>query len=175
MSGRRKRTMLLDSMITFSAPAILRWMSGMASLRRPWRVRTQMERSAPATRKREVSVSPERSRSSLRARKWSSPVSQSQGLPSAEQIPWPNCVILSAVQWYSGRAAIRPATTLVLPTLRECPPMTTRAIHVYCGRFGGRSQQIWLLADSSHLAATDEWHSIDQQFRAAQAAGEDDH
>src|ERR1044071_71174 len=122
---------LFDSMITFSAPAILRSMSGMASPKRPWRVRTHRERRAPATRKREVSLSPLRSRSSLRARKWSSPVSQSHGLPSAEQMPCPNCVILRAVQLSSGSAAIRPATTLVLPTLRECPPITTIAISLF--------------------------------------------
>jgi hypothetical protein len=29
---------------------------------------------------------------------------------------------------YAGRAAIRPATTLVLPMFRECPPITTMAI-----------------------------------------------
>src|SRR5215469_690977 len=68
-------------------------------------------------------------------------VAQSHGLPSAEQMPWPNCVIFSAVQWYSGRAAISPATTLVLPTLRECPPMTTRAIPVYFRSFA------WLYKD----------------------------
>jgi hypothetical protein len=33
-----------------------------------------------------------------------------------------------AVQRRSGMAAIRPATTLVLPTLRECPPITTMAM-----------------------------------------------
>src|SRR5258708_6820228 len=35
-----------------------------------------------------------------------------------------------AAQWKSLSAAIMPATTLVLPTLRECPPMTTIAIRV---------------------------------------------
>src|ERR1700728_392077 len=43
-------------------------------------------------------------------------------------MPWPYCVILTAVQLNSGNAEIRPATTLVLPTLRECPPMTMMAI-----------------------------------------------
>src|SRR5712692_9311246 len=47
-----------------------------------------------------------------------------------EHTPWPYCVIFSAVQLHSDRAEIRPATTLVLPTLRECPPMTMRAIFV---------------------------------------------
>src|ERR1700758_4412928 len=32
-----------------------------------------------------------------------------------------------AVHSNCGNAEIRPATTLVLPTLRECPPMMTRA------------------------------------------------
>src|SRR5437899_9656307 len=43
-------------------------------------------------------------------------------------MPWPNCVIFSAVQLNSRKAAIRPATTLVLPTLRECPPTTMIAM-----------------------------------------------
>ncbi len=49
---------------------------------------------------------------------------QSHGAPFAEQIPCPYCVIFTAVQSYSRNAAINPATTLVLPTLRECPPTT---------------------------------------------------
>src|SRR5579859_6167722 len=120
--------MLFDSMITFSAPATLRSMSVMASESLPCRVRTHSERTAPATRNRDVSVSPLRSRSSLMARKWSSPVSQSQGFPSAEQIPCPNWVIFRAVQLNSGSAAIIPAVTLVFPTFRECPPITTSAM-----------------------------------------------
>src|SRR5215471_1943450 len=123
--------MLLDSMITFSAPPMRRWMSGIASPSLPCCVRTQMDRVAPATRKRDVSLSPVVSFSSLIALKWSSMVAQSQGLPSAEQMPWPNCVILSAVQLNSGRAAINPATTLVFPTLRECPPITTSAMGLF--------------------------------------------
>jgi len=130
-SGCRNLITLLDSMITFSAPAILRSISGIASPNLPCRVRTQSDRFAPATRKRDVSLSPLKSFSSLRARKWSSPVSQSQGFPSAEQMPWPNCVIFKAVQLNSGSAAIKPATTLVLPTLRECPPITTIAITLF--------------------------------------------
>ncbi len=55
-------------------------------------------------------------------------VSQSQGAPLAEQTPWPNWVILKAVQRRSGRARIRPATTLVLPMLRVLPPTTTRVM-----------------------------------------------
>jgi hypothetical protein len=49
---------------------------------------------------------------------------QSHASPLAEQMPCPYCVILKAVQWNSGSAEIRPATTLVLPTLREWPPIT---------------------------------------------------
>src|SRR5262249_34801868 len=119
------RRMLFDSMITLSAPAIFLRMSGMAAASIPCRVLTQMECLAPATRKREVSLSPLRSCSSVMARVWSS-VAQWQGLPSAEQMPCPYCVIFRAVQLNSGNAAINPATTLVLPTLRECPPITTK-------------------------------------------------
>src|SRR5271157_5765089 len=101
----------------------------MASANIPWRVRSQSERAAPETRKREVSLPPLRSRSSVSAQEWLS-VAQSQSSPLAEQMPWPYWVILTAVQRNSGRAAMRPETTLVLPTLRECPPMTTRDIVV---------------------------------------------
>src|SRR5271165_6405374 len=108
------------------------WRScGMASANIPWRVLTHSERAAPATRKRELSLSPLRSRSSVMAQEWSS-VAQSQGAPSAEQMPCPYCVILTDVQQSSGSAATRPATTLVFPTLRECPPMTTIAIVPDC-------------------------------------------
>src|ERR1700749_726844 len=58
-----------------------------------------------------------------------SSVWQSQGSPFAVQKPWPNCVILQAVQLQSGKPAIKLATTDVLPTLRECPPTTTTAIY----------------------------------------------
>src|SRR5580692_4851644 len=119
--------MLFDSKITFSDSASLRRMVGMASARRPCSVRTHQARAAPATRKREVSESPERFFSSEIAQLWSS-VAQWQDSPLSEQTPWPYCVIFKAVQRYSGKAAIKPATTLVLPTLRECPPITTIAM-----------------------------------------------
>src|SRR5215470_3646435 len=49
-------------------------------------------------------------------------------------MPCPYCVILKAVQWNCGSAEMSPATTLVLPTLRECPPMITIAmVRSYCG------------------------------------------
>src|SRR5208282_1340101 len=61
----------------------------------------------------------------------------SQASPLAEQMPCPYCVIFRAVQWKAGRAAIRPATTLVLPTLRECPPMTRMGMgKQFSGRTG---------------------------------------
>src|SRR5208337_280872 len=113
------------------------------------------ERAAPETRKREVSLSPLRSRSSVSAQEWSS-VAQSQSSPLAEQMPWPYCVILTAVQRNSGREAMRPATTLVLPTLRECPPITTSAIVVprLCNRSSFSSFRKALLlgapAEASH-------------------------
>ena len=58
-------------------------------------------------------------------RQASRPLSQRPVLPLAEHMPWPNWVILRAVQVNSGRAAMIPARTLVLPTLREFPPITT--------------------------------------------------
>src|ERR1700677_2798670 len=119
-----KRRMLLDSTIAFCVLARILRMRGMASARWPCWVRTHQELSAPATRNREVSDSPERSFSSDTAKEWSA-VAQSQASPLAEQTPCPYCVIFRAVQWKEGRAAMRPATTLVLPTLRLCPPMTT--------------------------------------------------
>src|SRR6266849_6746798 len=106
----------------------------MASARRPCSVRTHHARAAPATRKRDVSDVPERSCSSDIAQVWSS-VAQWHGSPSLEHTPCPYCVILSAVQSYSGKAAIRPATTLVLPTLRECPPMTIRDMEIQNSRW----------------------------------------
>lgn len=63
-SGRTNFRMLFDSKITFSASAMRRRMVGMASARRPCSVRTHHDRTAPATRKRDVSDSPERSFSS---------------------------------------------------------------------------------------------------------------
>src|SRR5437867_1258261 len=72
--------------------------------------------------------SPDLSFSSEIAQEWSA-TAQSQAWPEREQIPWPYCVTLKAVQLYAGSAAINPATTLVLPTLRECPPITTIAIY----------------------------------------------
>src|ERR1700722_12578599 len=98
----------------------------MASASLPCSVRTHNDRAAPATRNLDVSDLPERSRSSEIAHEWS-PVAQSQGSPLAEQMPCPYCVILTAVQLNSRNAEINPATTLVLPTLRECPPTTTSA------------------------------------------------
>ena len=125
-SGRKNFNTLLDSIITLRASS-RRWRNaGIASASRPCSVLTHRARSAPATRKREVSDSPDGSRSSEIAHEWSS-VEQSQGSPLAEQTPCPYCVIFTAVQSNSRRAEMSPATTLVLPTLRECPPMTTSA------------------------------------------------
>src|SRR5271154_4838461 len=128
MSGRRNRKILFDSITTFSACAISLRILGIASDKSPCRVRTQNERNAPAARYRPESVvlSPP-TRSSLTATVCSA-VSQSQGSPLAEHIPWPNCVTLNAVQCISGSAAISPATTLVLPIFLVCPPTTTIAI-----------------------------------------------
>src|SRR5271170_7842989 len=103
-------------------------MRGIASDKSPARVLTQNDRTAPAARYRPESVvaSPP-TRSSLTATVCSA-VSQSHGSPFAEHIPCPNCVILNAVQCISGSAAIRPATTLVLPMFLVCPPTTRIAI-----------------------------------------------
>src|SRR5438067_4769336 len=99
----------------------------MASSKGPCLVRTQRARIAPATRNREVSLLPERSRSSLMASVCSS-TAHPQLFPLTEQIPCPNWVIFTAVHCWAGKAEIIPATTLVLPTLRECPPTTMVAI-----------------------------------------------
>src|SRR5271163_668899 len=103
-------------------------MRGIASDKSPCRVLTQNDRTAPAAKYRPESVvlSPP-TRSSLTATVCSA-VSQSHGSPLAEHIPCPNCVILNAVQCISGIAAINPATTLVFPIFRVCPPTTTIAI-----------------------------------------------
>ena len=62
-SGRRNCRMLFDSSITFSAAAISLRMRGIASASMPWRVRTHSDRTAPAARKRALSVPVEESRS----------------------------------------------------------------------------------------------------------------
>src|SRR6266568_6693238 len=127
-SGRRNFNRLFDSKIAFSDSRSLRRIVGIASASRPCSVRTHHARVAPATRKREVSDSPDRSFSSEIAHELSA-AAQSQASPLREQMPWPYCVILNAVQLCAGIAAINPATTLVLPTLRECPPITMIAIY----------------------------------------------
>src|ERR1700732_1545192 len=119
--------MLFDSRITFFDSANRRRIVGTASASLPCSVRTHHTRAAPDAKKRDVSDFPDRSFSSEIAQVWSS-VAQWHASPFIEQTPWPYCVIFIAVQLYSGRAAIKPATTLVLPTLRECPPITIRAI-----------------------------------------------
>src|SRR5579864_9227994 len=124
--------MLFDSRMAFSDSASRRAIVGTASAKRPCSVRTQKERFAPATRKRELSDFPLRSFSSEMAQVWSE-VAQWQGLPFSEHRPWPNWVTLNAVQLCDDKAAIRPATTLVLPTFRECPPITMMAIGLYQG------------------------------------------
>src|SRR5271156_6598925 len=95
--------MLFDSRITLPDSDSLRRITGMASASLPCSVRTHQARSAPAARNREVSESPARSFSSEIAQVWSS-VAQWQDSPFCEQMPWPYCVILSAVHLYSGRA-----------------------------------------------------------------------
>src|SRR3984957_4130464 len=123
--------MLFDSITAFSANASSLRIRGIASDKSPARVLTQNDLTAPAARYRPESVvaSPP-TRSSLTATVCSA-VSQSHGSPLAEHIPCPNCVILNAVQCISGVAAISPATTLVLPIFRVCPPTTTIAITLH--------------------------------------------
>src|SRR4029077_17546837 len=125
-SGRTNFSTLLDSTITLPASPIRCRNVGIASANLPCSVLTHSARRAPATRNLEVSDSPDRSRSSEIAQEWS-PVAQSHAAPLAEHTPCPYCVIFTAVQSNSGSAEIRPGTTLVFPTLRECPPTTTSA------------------------------------------------
>src|SRR4030088_1536460 len=126
-SGRRNFKTLFDSTITFSADAIFRRKAGIASANRPCSVRTHKARVAPASRNRDVSDAPDRSFSSEMAQLWSA-VAQSHAAPSAEQMPWRYWVIFTAVHCNSCNPEIRPSTTLVFPTLRECPPITTIAM-----------------------------------------------
>src|SRR5579872_2376436 len=128
-------------MITLPAVSIFARNAGIASARRPCSVRTHKERRAPATRNLEVSDSPDRLRSSEIAQEWSA-AAQSQGSPFAEQTPWPYCVIFTAVQSNSGNAEISPATTLVLPTLRECPPITIKAIGSFSNELEPKSCRV---------------------------------
>ncbi len=138
-SGRRSATRLLLSQITHAAspgsPSVSAAISaancasraGSAWARAPIRVRSHQTRRAPARRKRAVSFRPAEFRSALSAQSPSSQA-QSQACPLRLQMPWPNWVILTAVQRRSLRAAIRPQTAAVLPTLRDCPPTTTQCI-----------------------------------------------
>ena len=126
-SGRRKRSTLFDSITEFSARSSSFRSRGIASASCPCRVLTQNDRSAPAARYLPESVpSSAPARSSLIAIVWFA-VSQSQGSPFAEHTPCPNCVILNAVQFICGIAEMSPATTLVLPMFRVCPPTTSIA------------------------------------------------
>src|ERR1039457_5273630 len=86
--------MLFDSMMAYCVEAMSSRMRGMAFSRRPGWVRTHQECSAPETRKREVSDSPERSFSSDIAQEWSA-VAQPQASPWAEQTPCRCSVIRS--------------------------------------------------------------------------------
>src|SRR5262249_39138095 len=105
-------------MITFLALAMRSRKVGIASASLPCSVLTQSARDAPATRKREVSDSPARSRSPEIAQEWFEG-EQSQAPRLAEQIPCPSWVILPPIHSALASAEIRPATTLVLPTVRE--------------------------------------------------------
>src|SRR6478752_5054050 len=76
-------------------------------------------------------------------------------------MPCPYWVILNAVQLYSGNAAIRPATTLVFPTLRECPPMTMRDMEVrrwplVVGRWPFASRHLWRMVLRFFCLANDQ-------------------
>src|ERR1700692_4094347 len=94
----------------------------MPSARNPCFVRSQKERRAPAAKKRPLSVSLAHF-SQLIAQTWSSGA-QSQFSPFCAQTPWPYCVILPAIQFSFGNAAIRSHTSCVFPMLRVCPPTT---------------------------------------------------
>ena len=139
-------------MMTFSAPASAFRSAGIAAASSPCRVRTHNERTAPATRKRELSLSPERSRSSRIAQEWSA-VAHAHGLPSAEQMPWPYCVILAAVQRSSGRAAINPAAGArgAFSSKEEGHDH----IGTFCGGNGDTSQRDELLAKIAEAKRTE--------------------
>ena len=118
-------------MMTLPAFANSSRRAGIASASIPCLVRAHKTRFAPASRNRDVSLPPLRSRSSSTDQACSLSFSaQSQGSVVTEQTPCPNCVIFTASHRISGMREIRPATTLVLPTFLECPPITTIAIFV---------------------------------------------
>src|ERR1700756_661525 len=94
----------------------------MPSARNPCLVLSQKERRAPAAKKRPLSVSLGRF-SQLIAQTCSSGA-QSQFPPFCAHTPWPYCVILPAIQFSWGNAAIKSHTSCVFPILRVCPPTT---------------------------------------------------
>src|SRR5882724_3334417 len=141
-------------MIAFCVPARTWRTRGIASARRPCSVRTHHACSAPATRKRDVSDSPSRFLSSETAHAWSA-VAQSQASPLAEQMPCPYWVIFRAVQRKWDRAEIRPATTLVLPTLREWPPMTMIDIFQMTKETRQAASLLYIFADSAFFVERD--------------------
>src|SRR5207253_10580822 len=95
-SGRRNFNRLFDSKIAFSDSRSLRRIVGIASASRPCSVLTHHARFAPATRKRELSESPDLSFSSEIAQEWSA-TAQSQASPEREQTLRPYCVTLTAL------------------------------------------------------------------------------
>ena len=122
-SGVRNSTMLLDSTIRFrlaaqtSRTAARRWRAG--------RPRCAPNRSGA---RRPPGTGPSRNGRGGVPGRWHrdgrAARQQSQAVPEAEQMPWPNWVIFMAVQSRCGRAWMRPATTEVFPILRVCPPTT---------------------------------------------------
>src|SRR5215469_9612436 len=106
--------MLFDSIRAFSAASNSLRILGIATVRSPVRVLTHSDRTAPAARYREESF----------------PLAVSFSSPTATANPpvSPHGSTLIAVHRISGKPRISPSTTLVLPTLRDCPPTTTIAI-----------------------------------------------
>src|SRR5437660_12016230 len=98
-SGRRNFNRLFDSKIAFSDSRSLRRIVGIASASRPCSVRTHHARVAPATRKRELSDSPDLSVSAEIAQEWSA-TAQSQAWPELVTISWPKAEESQASQDY---------------------------------------------------------------------------
>src|ERR1700731_3457241 len=94
---------------------------GNPSAKKPCLVRNQKDRSAPAAKKRELSVPVSALCSQLSAQTCSSGA-QSQFSPFCAQTPCPYCVIFPAIHPAPAKAAITSHTSCVFPMLRVCPP-----------------------------------------------------
>src|SRR5580700_9679748 len=123
---------------------------GNPSAKNPCLVRNQKDRSAPAAKKRELSVPVSALCSQLSAETCSFGA-QSQSWPFCAQTPCPYCVIFPAIQRASGNAAITSHTSCVFPMLRVGPPTTSTRQNLFGCIIRGSGTR---LSIQNHLVAS---------------------